>query len=656
MRSQFCHPSVKARALSVACAMLATAPAFAQSDPSPQSLSYAQDFSGLPHSSSAYPEGWQGWGLIASSPTTFRQNSPASDVSLVVGSSAGTTVEGVHNYDGKLGLLRSDGLNPAVAVALNTLGSSGIKISFDIMTIRNPFDGGSNTRTSQVDLQYRVGTHGNFDSVSGNPNGVYQNNPGPTKIADGDITGQKIQNVTLALPAACDNESVVELRWVQRDAGGSGSRPSFAVDNIQLCTTPAISCPNNITVTNNSCQCAANVAFTVTASGSPAPIIEFKIGPTVITSPYPFPVGTTIVNCTASNVCGTATCSFTVTVQNAQALSLTCFGNKTNECGAGPLDFDMPLASVTCGSVSVTIVNTTTNARCGKTFVATRTWSGTDACGNTAQCSQTIVTRDTTTPVLTDCPQNISVCQGDPITFIPPTATDTCSATGTVTVVGTRSDGLPLTNALPYLPYGTTTVTYTATDECTNRASCSFTITVYPCAGGGVLTLVASQGVGQQAYVQVHINPVSAINWGAGWACLNCAGGDTSFYSLSNHTASVSSGQTAFIFFKCIDVWVRPTNRTVNLVLGQTTIITNSFYTLTPPPSPPTLVISPNKNIGITGAGGPYRIYYCTNLSSGAWWPPERFGTLGFQGFPPWLTNAPSAYFRAVWSPDNCER
>jgi hypothetical protein len=48
-----------------------------------------------------------------------------------------------------------------------------------------------------------------------------------------------------------------------------------------------------------------------------------------------------------------------------------------------------------------------------------------------------------------------------------------------VTVVGTRSDGLPLTNAYPV---GVTTVTYTATDACSNRSSCNFTITVRDCA------------------------------------------------------------------------------------------------------------------------------------------------------------------------------
>jgi hypothetical protein len=86
------------------------------------------------------------------------------------------------------------------------------------------------------------------------------------------------------------------------------------------CTVPpTITCPGDITTTATTGQCSKSVSFVATVTGVPGPTTVYKIGTATITSPYTFPVGTTTVNCTASN--GTlpdATCSFTVTVQDNQ--------------------------------------------------------------------------------------------------------------------------------------------------------------------------------------------------------------------------------------------------------------------------------------------------------------------------------------------------
>lgn len=42
------------------------------------------------------------------------------------------------------------------------------------------------------------------------------------------------------LPAACENQSDVQLRWVQRDSSGAGSRPSFSIDNVIVCPAPIV--------------------------------------------------------------------------------------------------------------------------------------------------------------------------------------------------------------------------------------------------------------------------------------------------------------------------------------------------------------------------------------------------------------------------------
>jgi hypothetical protein len=80
-------------------------------------------------------------------------------------------------------------------------------------------------------------------------------------------------------------------------------------------TAPVITCPANQTVSANTNGCKASVSFAATATGTPTPSIAYRIGNTVITSPYLFSKGTTTVTASASNgVAPDASCTFTVTV------------------------------------------------------------------------------------------------------------------------------------------------------------------------------------------------------------------------------------------------------------------------------------------------------------------------------------------------------
>jgi YVTN family beta-propeller protein len=109
----------------------------------------------------------------------------------------------------------------------------------------------------------------------------------------------------------------------------------------------------------------------------------------------------------------------------------------------------------------------------------TVTLTATDSFGASSRCTATVTVIDNTPPTIT-CPADITAkgnipdspfASVDPGT---PTVTDNCAG---VTVVGTRSDGQPL--GAPY-PFGTTTITQTATDAGGNQAACQQTITVVP--------------------------------------------------------------------------------------------------------------------------------------------------------------------------------
>ncbi|MFN8366285.1 MAG: HYR domain-containing protein [Candidatus Kapaibacterium sp.] len=240
-----------------------TVDVFGQTNPTPQALPYSQNFSsGFAHNTATYPAGWQGWDIANSFPSAFSTTSPVANFNLRITGSASSTIGGVHNYNGKIGFMAADtSEDPSLCLALNTTGSSGVTLTFSVMTIRNPYDGSSNTRINQVDIQYRVGTSGAFTSITGASGGIYENNT-TTQIGSGVTTPQNNQNVCLVLPSACDNQAVVQLRWVQRDVSGTGGRPSFAIDNVSLCSGTVCSQGND--------ECCGAISLTVGSSCSPS--------------------------------------------------------------------------------------------------------------------------------------------------------------------------------------------------------------------------------------------------------------------------------------------------------------------------------------------------------------------------------------------------
>jgi hypothetical protein len=103
--------------------------------------------------------------------------------------------------------------------------------------------------------------------------------------------------------------------------------------------------------------------------------------------------------------------------------------------------------------------------------------SNNDGAGNTSTKDVTFTVNDTTAPAI-NCPANITA-SNDPgscsATVNPGTATATDNCDTTPTINGTRSDNQSLNS--PY-PKGTTTITWTATDDAGNSTSCTQTVTV----------------------------------------------------------------------------------------------------------------------------------------------------------------------------------
>ncbi|EIA08832.1 von Willebrand factor, type A [Flavobacterium frigoris PS1] len=114
-----------------------------------------------------------------------------------------------------------------------------------------------------------------------------------------------------------------------------------------------------------------------------------------------------------------------------------------------------------------------TDGNCISNYTLTRTWTATDACGNSSSKSQRITVQDTTAPLLGELPSDITVeCNAVPTASEEDvSATDNCDNNPKVSYEEVRTDGNCISNY-------TLTRTWTATDVCGNSSSKSQTIIV----------------------------------------------------------------------------------------------------------------------------------------------------------------------------------
>lgn len=213
--------------------MLLVSLAFAQTNPTPQDLPYWQDFpltTTFPWTTSTYPVGIQGW-MVSAAPGTVFSTSPAiSDRAMAASSTAASLGASLHNYRGRIGFLNDNTHDLCFVFAVNTVGKQNIALAYDVMTIRNPFGYLGSNRINEVIMQYRVGTAGIFTNLSGTE---YRNNT--TQVITGNPVPQNNVTININLPAACNNQPIVQLRLISRQVSGTGTNyPSFAIDNISV--------------------------------------------------------------------------------------------------------------------------------------------------------------------------------------------------------------------------------------------------------------------------------------------------------------------------------------------------------------------------------------------------------------------------------------
>ncbi|MBK8927186.1 MAG: hypothetical protein IPM74_15035 [Crocinitomicaceae bacterium] len=186
-----------------------------------------------------------------------------------------------------------------------------------------------------------------------------------------------------------------------------------------------------------------------------------------------------------TNPTGTAPANITVQcIADVPAADVTLINDEADNCTANPAITvecigDVPAADPTlitdeADNCSVPTVAFVSDASDGNTCpeTITRTYSITDACGNTITVTQTIVVDDTTNPTASN-PASITV-PGGPAPAPDPTVVvdeaDNCTLNPTVAFVSDVTDG----NLCPE----TITRTYSVTDNCGNQITVTQTILI----------------------------------------------------------------------------------------------------------------------------------------------------------------------------------
>ncbi len=299
----------------------------------------------------------------------------------------------------------------------------------------------------------------------------------PSPVADDACSG--IASVAQVPPGNTFNTGTTQVFFTATDNAGNSAVCSVTV-TVNDVTPPQIAgCPTDINVNASGANCEGIGDWT-------APTAVDACGQATVQQPNyapgsSFPVGSTTVIYTAVDDAGnSAQCSFSVTVKDLQAPVIVCPDDVTTNAvsGSGNCSGIGEFADATGTDNCDQALDFTSDYGSGEMFpvgTTTVTFEAEDDYGNTATCQFTVTVLDASAPILS-CPPSVvdtsdaNVC-GSNVDWAAPAATDDCDIAVIVT-----ADPVVVPGA--FFPSGTTTVTYTATDNSGNTSTCSFSITV----------------------------------------------------------------------------------------------------------------------------------------------------------------------------------
>ena len=343
--------------------------------------------------------------------------------------------------------------------------------------------------------------------------------PDGATVDPGEAIGSDVVSAVTITRTPAGNQfalGTTNVVWMATDAEGNSSTATQHITVVDT-TAPTVSVPANITAEAASASGAA-----VTFSASATDIVN---GSTAVScapaSGSTFVIGATTISCSATDGHNTGSGSFTVTVVDTTAPSITAPADVTAEA-TGPNGAFVNPGHATGSDVAGAVTISGPSPAQYPLGTTTVTWTATDQSGNHSTATQRITVVDTTKPTLA-LPADITVDATSPAgAVVNYTVSATDIANGTLAVSCTRASGTTF-------PIGTTTVTCSASDASGNGVSGSFHVSVQA-AAAQVSALVSrvdfynlAQGIGNSLDTKLQ-NVLAALNAAKGRNASNVCG------------------------------------------------------------------------------------------------------------------------------------
>ena len=334
----------------------------------------------------------------------------------------------------------------------------------------------------------------------------------------------------------------------QTNGGANGSNFSIGTSSVTYSATDACgnveTCSFNVTVnavtTNLSLTCPSDFSMQIPAGQSQTTVTWTTptastncLGGANITQTGgignggQFTAGTHTISYQASDNCGNVeNCSFNITVTTTNTnLSISCPADKVFQIPAGQsqvsVNWNDPTTSTDCpGGATLNQTGGPPNFSQLVAGTYSISYDATDNCENTATCSFFVTVNQASATLSISCPSNLilQLPTGQttmPLDWTNPIATADCPNGATIT----QTDGTP---KFSEVGIGSYTISYEATDNCGNRETCSFIVTVEQASNNSTITLTCPADI----IIEIPADQTStSVSWTTPTATTTCTAG-----------------------------------------------------------------------------------------------------------------------------------